>query len=103
MASRHECESVRNVGVGVKDRPIVFVVDDGHCRFGILTDLGHVFEELQAVVDSLDAVLLESNYDSGLLEGGPYPEFLKARIRGRGAARQLYRGGGVGKSADDSQ
>ena len=63
---------------------VAFVVDDGTCRFGILTDLGHVFEGLQAAVASLDAVLIESNYDSGLLESGPYPEFLKARIRGLG-------------------
>ncbi len=59
-----------------------FVFDDGHSRLGVLTDLGHVFAQLPDVLDTLDAVLLESNYDPEMLEKGPYPEFLKQRIRG---------------------
>ena len=61
---------------------VAFVVDDGRRRVGILTDLGHVFDGLECVVRSLDAVLLESNYDPTLLATGPYPDFLKERIRG---------------------
>jgi phosphoribosyl 1,2-cyclic phosphodiesterase len=61
-----------------------FVVDDGERRLGVLTDLGHVFESLPAVLAGLDAVLLESNYDPDMLEAGPYPVFLKRRIRGDG-------------------
>jgi phosphoribosyl 1,2-cyclic phosphodiesterase len=61
---------------------VLFVVDDGRHRFGILTDLGHVFDGLPAVLASLDGVLIESNYDPQLLEAGPYPEVLKARIAG---------------------
>lgn len=63
---------------------VAFVVDDGNRRLGILTDLGHVFAGLEDVIGSLDAVLLESNYDSDLLERGPYSSSLKARIRGPG-------------------
>jgi len=63
---------------------VAFVVDDGRRRLGILTDLGHVFAGLDAVIGSLDAVLLESNYDLDMLIDGPYPEFLKERIQGRG-------------------
>ncbi len=63
---------------------VAFVVDDGRRRLGILTDLGHVFNGLDAVVSSLDAVLLESNYDVEMLTRGSYPEFLKRRIRGPG-------------------
>ena len=63
---------------------VVFVVDDGKHRLGILTDLGHVFSELEGVIRSLDAVLLESNYDPDMLANGPYPEFLKERIEGPG-------------------
>lgn len=62
----------------------VFVVDSGRRRLGILTDIGHVFQELISVVASLDAVFLESNYDPGMLEHGMYPAFLKRRIRGQG-------------------
>ncbi|MCE5266835.1 MAG: MBL fold metallo-hydrolase [Planctomycetaceae bacterium] len=63
---------------------VVFVVDDGCHRLGILTDLGHVFDGLESIVDSLDAVLLESNYDADMLARGPYPPFLKERIKGPG-------------------
>ncbi len=61
-----------------------FVFDDGRSRLGVLTDLGHTFAGLEEVLCSLDAVLLESNYDPQMLDTGPYPEFLKQRIRGPG-------------------
>lgn len=61
-----------------------FVVDDGSNRFGILTDLGHVFPELEQVFPTLDGVLLESNYDPKMLEENDnYPTWLKNRIRGK--------------------
>ena len=63
---------------------VAFVVGDGRRRLGILTDLGHVFDALTDVVASLDAVLIESNYDPDMLSYGPYPAFLKRRIRGPG-------------------
>jgi phosphoribosyl 1,2-cyclic phosphodiesterase len=61
-----------------------FVIHDGDRRLGVLTDLGHVFDGLPDVLHSLDAVLLESNYDPQMLSCGPYPEHLKVRIRGPG-------------------
>lgn len=63
---------------------VVFVIDDGRHRLGILTDLGHVFSDLEAVISSLDAVLLESNYDPDMLANGSYPDWLKERILGPG-------------------
>ena len=63
---------------------VVFVVDDGKHRLGILTDLGHVFDGLGDVIASLDAVLLESNYDPDMLANCPRPEWLKERIAGPG-------------------
>jgi phosphoribosyl 1,2-cyclic phosphodiesterase len=63
---------------------VAFVVDDGKHRLGILTDLGHVFNDLEDIIGSLDAVLLESNYDPEMLAGGRYPEWLKRRIKGPG-------------------
>lgn len=79
---------------------VAFVVDDGHRRLGILTDLGCVFEDLQKVIRSLDAALIESNHDLQMLADGPYPVFLKRRIRGPGGhisnieAAELLRAGG---------
>jgi phosphoribosyl 1,2-cyclic phosphodiesterase len=61
-----------------------FVIDDGRHRLGVLTDLGHVFGELEAMISSLDAVLLESNYDPDMLAHGYYPDFLKQRVEGPG-------------------
>ena len=59
------------------------MVDDLN-RLGILTDLGHVFGDLAVVIGSLDAVLLESNYDAAMLANGPYPAWLQQRVRGPG-------------------
>ena len=61
---------------------VVFVLDDGEHRLGILTDLGHLFDGLAEIVASLDAVILESNYDPAMLTRSFYPEWLKQRIRG---------------------
>jgi phosphoribosyl 1,2-cyclic phosphodiesterase len=61
---------------------VVFVVDDGKHRLGILTDLGHVFNGLADVIASVDAVLLESNYDPDMLANASYPQWLKRRISG---------------------
>ena len=60
----------------------VFVVEAGKKRIGVMTDLGHVFKDLTRIVASLDAVFLESNYDPDMLAAGPYPAYLKQRIRG---------------------
>ena len=78
---------------------VVFVVDDGKHRLGILTDLGHVFGELEGVIGSLDAVLLESNYDPDMLANGPYPEFLKERIEGPGGHISNFEAAEVLKSS----
>jgi len=63
---------------------VAFVVDDGTRRLGIFTDLGHPFDRLVSVMKTLDAVVIESNYDLQMLTKGPYFESLKRRIRGQG-------------------
>ena len=63
---------------------VAFVVEAGRKRLGILTDLGHPFAALPEVLSELDAVYLESNYDPGMLDTGPYPAYIKKRIRGNG-------------------
>ncbi|WP_153559117.1 MBL fold metallo-hydrolase [Roseimaritima sediminicola] len=64
---------------------VCFVIEDTQCgqRFGLLTDLGHAFRGLREVVRTLDAVLIESNYDAQMLHGGTYPQRLKERISGK--------------------
>jgi phosphoribosyl 1,2-cyclic phosphodiesterase len=59
-----------------------FIVDDGRSRLGIFTDLGHVFNELKDALATVDAALVESNYDPDMLRRGPYPRYIKSRITG---------------------
>jgi len=61
-----------------------FAVECEGKRLGILTDLGHPFDGLQPLLESLDAVYLESNYDPYMLANGDYPPHLVARIEGAG-------------------
>jgi phosphoribosyl 1,2-cyclic phosphodiesterase len=63
---------------------VTFVIECSGTRLAILTDLGHPFCELHALMGSLDAVFIESNYDPYMLDHGPYPLRLKQRIRGPG-------------------
>ncbi len=63
---------------------VAFVIEHQGSRVGILSDLGHAFTGLRDVLESLDAVVIESNYDNDMLDQGPYPEHLKRRIRGPG-------------------
>ncbi len=84
------CDKLRFGGVVVHAVPTphdgadgsAFIVESGAKRLGVLTDLGHVFKDLVHLVSSLDAVFLESNYDPDMLAAGPYPAYLKQRIRG---------------------
>ncbi len=64
---------------------VCFVIEDIETgqRFGLLTDLGHVYSGLRKVIGGLDAVLIESNYDEAMLREGPYPQRLKDRISGK--------------------
>jgi len=59
-----------------------FVVCCAGKRLGVMTDLGHLFSKLRETAGTLDAAFLESNYDHDMLVRGPYPAFLKKRIRG---------------------
>ncbi len=63
---------------------VAFVIEHEQQRLGILTDLGHPFDGLRDVLLSLDAVIIESNYDLQMLRDGRYPESLRRRIRGPG-------------------
>lgn len=62
--------------------PCQFVFSDGVLRLGVLSDLGrdtpHVLESLA----SLDALMLECNYDYDMLMQGEYPYSLKQRVSG---------------------
>jgi phosphoribosyl 1,2-cyclic phosphodiesterase len=51
-------------------------------RLLVATDMGEFPWSLVEHAQDMDAMVLESNHDEGMLRKGPYPEFLKRRIRG---------------------
>jgi phosphoribosyl 1,2-cyclic phosphodiesterase len=61
--------------------PVYYSVRCGGKLLLYITDLGTVNDEIGALLADADAVFLESNYDERMLDTGPYPEHLKARIR----------------------
>jgi phosphoribosyl 1,2-cyclic phosphodiesterase len=63
--------------------PCQFVFSDGSHRLGILTDVGSITPLIVQVLQRLDALMLECNYDALMLANGPYPPSLKARVAGR--------------------
>jgi phosphoribosyl 1,2-cyclic phosphodiesterase len=63
--------------------PVQYVVSDGARRLGVLTDAGCATPHIEANLSGCDALVLECNYDPDMLEGGPYPPSLKARIASR--------------------
>lgn len=50
--------------------------------FGYATDLGFVPSAVEKKLSGCTTVLLESNHDLYMLQAGPYPYYLKQRVRG---------------------
>ena len=63
--------------------PCGFSVAEGDLRIGCCTDTGTVTTSIFDTLASCDAVLLESNHCPDMLENGPYPAYLKSRIRSK--------------------
>lgn len=57
-----------------------FAFPDGTTA-AITTDLGHVSDEVRDCLTGCDLVMLESNYDRGMLDCSAYPYYLKRRIK----------------------
>lgn len=49
-------------------------------KFAVATDMGYVTKGAASELLGVDALILESNYDLGMLKCGAYPEYLKCRI-----------------------
>ena len=63
--------------------PLQFVVGNGVHRLGVLTDVGCATPHIEAMLKTCDGLFLETNYDPLMLQQGPYPPQLKARVSGR--------------------
>ena len=57
------------------------IESDGGQRLGLATDTGVLTAEAAEALADVDLLGLESNHDVGMLENGPYPFYLKRRIR----------------------
>jgi phosphoribosyl 1,2-cyclic phosphodiesterase len=63
--------------------PAGFRIGANGVRIGIATDLGHVTALVREHLRGCRLLIMEANHDPDMLMNGPYPWFLKQRIRGR--------------------
>jgi len=65
-------------------QPVGFVITSRStgARAGVFHDLGRVTRAVARACETLDLLVIESNYDDEMLRNGPYPPFVRARIAG---------------------
>lgn len=63
--------------------PVAYRIDGGGYQLGYVTDVGFLPDDIQDTISGCDTVVLESNHDVDMLRTGPYPMYLKQRIRGK--------------------
>lgn len=66
-------DSSGNVGFRIEADGVVFC---------LMTDVGHVTEQMQRYIGEANYLVIEANYDAEMLHGGTYPAHLKSRIDG---------------------
>jgi phosphoribosyl 1,2-cyclic phosphodiesterase len=63
------------------DDPLAYRFTYGNRSVAVLTDLGDWGEREARLVEGTDVFICEANHDLDMLQKGPYPPFLKARVR----------------------
>ncbi|MBS4025062.1 MAG: MBL fold metallo-hydrolase [Clostridia bacterium] len=63
--------------------PIGVVVYKGTEKVGVATDTGCITAGMEKHLKDCNILLIEANHDEEMLEKGPYPHYLKKRIRGQ--------------------
>lgn len=58
-----------------------FFITHGHHSFAVATDLGCITPRVDYYMRRANYIMIEANYDSAMLDAGPYPAYLKSRIR----------------------
>lgn len=66
-------DSTDNVGYRIEADGVVFC---------LMTDAGHVTDEMKTYIGEANYLVLEANYDKEMLQKGNYPQYLKERIAG---------------------
>lgn len=59
-----------------------YCIEVENITFCLITDVGHITEEIQEYIKKANYLVLEANHDEAMLNAGPYPEYLKKRILG---------------------
>ena len=62
--------------------PVAYRFEADGRSLAVITDLGYYNEEIVSSLKGLHMILLEANYDFGMLQTGSYPYPLKQRIHG---------------------
>jgi phosphoribosyl 1,2-cyclic phosphodiesterase len=57
-----------------------FFIEAGGVRFCVITDAGTVTDEMKTYIRRAQYLVIEANHDVEMVQGGPYPQFLKERI-----------------------
>jgi len=65
-------DASENVGYEIQAEGITFV---------IITDVGSITDDIKERIADADYLVIEANHDEEMLDGGPYPEYLKKRIK----------------------
>lgn len=62
--------------------PLGYVFEYGGAKLGYVTDSGRVTRQMEAILQGVDALYLESNYDERMLRESGRPRYLIERIEG---------------------
>lgn len=57
-----------------------YFITHGRHRFAVATDLGCITDRVDFYMRQAQYIMIESNYDQYMLDHGPYPLYLRARI-----------------------
>ncbi len=57
-----------------------YCIEHGGITFCLMTDVGHVTDEMKGYISKANYLVLEANHDEEMLKHGPYPHYLKERV-----------------------
>ncbi len=63
--------------------PVGFTISDNRHKVGVATDLGVTTQLVKEHLQGCHLLIMEANHDMEMLINGPYPWYLKQRIKGR--------------------
>ena len=59
-----------------------YIIRNNGITLSIITDCGHITEEMPSIIKHSDYLIMEANHDIDMLRKGPYPPHLQKRISG---------------------